>query len=245
MTLPITIGILAKNEQDDLPGCLAQCQFAREVIVLVDRSSTDRTLEIAREANAKIIIAELESFADAHNQIQEAATEEWVLSLDADERLTPELLSSIKGFIGSSEKYAGAYVLRQDVFLGRRLRHGDASDWFLRLGKKAAGKWHRPVHEVWETNEPVTKLAGILEHYSHKNSADYLQKMEFYTDLDASRSQERAAWWQMIIYPIAKFIKVYFVQLGILDGWPGLVFACLNTRYSYTKRRKLYYRQHA
>ncbi len=237
--LPLTVGILAKNEAEDLPGCLAQVRFAREVVVLVDEASADGTEAIARAAGARVLRQPLRSFAAARNTILGAASNDWVLFLDADERLTPELTASITATV-RKDACQGAELLRQDVFLGKRLRHGDASGWFLRLGTKTAGRWERPVHEVWRIDGSVIQLDGVLLHYAHKSVAEYLKKMEFYTDLDAQSSEPSAGFWQFLVYPIAKFFKVYFLQGGILDGWPGLVFALLNARYSYTKRLKLY-----
>jgi glycosyltransferase involved in cell wall biosynthesis len=237
--LPITIGILAKNEAENLPTCLKQCSFAEEIIVFIDSTSTDQTQQIVKDVGVKMIRAKLESFADARNTILKEASQEWVLFLDADERLTSILIESIEKFVLSPGQNVGAELLRQDVFLGRRLKHGDANIWLIRLGRRNAGFWRRPVHEIWELKGSTTKLNGILEHYSHKSVQDYLRKMEFYTDLDATKTTERSSWWQLPVYPLMKFIKVYIFQLGILDGWPGLVFAYLNARYSFTKRRKL------
>lgn len=237
--LPLTIGILAKNEAEEMPACLAQCSFASEVVVLVDTSSTDQTYSIAQTAGARVYRAKLESFADARNYILDQAKQDWVLFLDADERLTPELIASIGQLIAQPEQYVGAELLRQDIFLGRRLRHGDANSWLLRLGKRASGSWQRPVHEIWSIDGPIIRLKGVLDHYAHKDVAEYLRKMEFYTDLDAIRSSEQSSWWQLPVYPVLKFLKVYIFQLGLLDGWAGFVFAYLNARYSFVKRKKL------
>lgn len=241
--LPVAVGILAKNEAADLPDCLRQCDFAHETIVLVDTASTDDTEAIARAAGATVLRQTLRSFAEARNAVLAQATAPWVLFLDADERLTPELRRSVEAFLAAPGPAAGAWVHREDVFLGRRLRHGDANVWLLRLGRTDAGTWQRPVHEVWEIAGPTVRLDGVLEHYSHRSVAEYLRKMAFYTDLDA-QSGERAAWWQLVAYPVAKFVSVYVVRLGVLDGWPGLVFALLNARYSFTKRWKLYRASH-
>ena len=237
--LPLTVGILAKNEQEDLPACLEQCGFANEVVILVDTDSSDRTEAIARTSGATVIKRPLQSFAAARNTILQHASNDWVLFLDVDERMTSELTRSIQDFLRNPGVYLGAEILRQDVFLGRQLRHGDANGWFLRLGCTDAGRWERAVHEVWEINGPITRLTGVLQHFAHKSVAEYLRKMEFYTDLDAQDTSVTAYWWQLVIYPVLKFLKVYILQQGFLDGYPGLVFAILNARYSYTKRRKL------
>ncbi|MCA9388848.1 glycosyltransferase family 2 protein [Candidatus Berkelbacteria bacterium] len=238
MAVNLTVGILAKANDPDLFDCLSQLVFAAEVIVVVDGKKTDPSGLVASQSGAKVIEQKLESFADSRNLILTEAKYDWVLYLDTDERLTPELKKSIQEVVRNNQ-INGGRILRQDVFLGRQLRHGDSSIGLVRLGKKQAGKWVGRVHEVWELSGEVIDLTGQLKHFAHKSVASYLEKMEFYTDLEVKKATRPSAWWQLLVYPVAKFIKVYFVQLGILDGWPGLVFASLNARYSFVKRKKL------
>ncbi len=234
----LTVGIIARDEETDLPGLLAQLGFAEAVVVVVSAESRDRTATLARAAGAAVHALPFTDFSAARNAVLDAAPTEWVLFLDADERLTPALTAAVAQFVAAPGAAAGALVHRQDVFLGRRLRHGDADGWFLRLGKRTAGRWVRPVHETWELPGETVRLDGILEHHSHKSVGEYLRKMEAYTDLEAATG-EQAHWWQLVAYPAAKFVRVYLIQGGILDGWQGLVFAALNARYSFAKRWKL------
>lgn len=238
MAIGLTVGILTKSEDQDLRACLDQLAFADEIIVLVDGKKTDPSGILAKKMGARVFAQKLVSFADSRNLILDKSKYDWVLYLDTDERLTPALEKSIIETVRKNQ-VEGGRILRQDVFLGRQLRHGDSSVRLIRLGRKDAGRWVGLVHEVWKIKGEIVDLEGFLQHFAHKSVASYLEKMEFYTDLEVKKATQSAAWWQLLTYPVAKFIKVYFWQLGFLDGWPGLVFASLNARYSFTKRKKL------
>lgn len=242
--LALSVCLLTKNEEKLLATVLERVSFADEIVIL-DTGSTDRTLEIARQFQAKILQGPLASFAEARNQLLAAARHDWVLFLDGDEVVTPELAQSLTDFISQPGSYVAAQIRFENIFLGRRLRHGDGSGWMVRLGRRTAGRWEGAVHERWQLTGPVKQLSGTLLHYSHADVGEYLQKTDFYTDKDADDYRGGPArWLDRFIYPVAKFIKVYFFQLGLADGWPGLVFAYLNARYSYYKRLKIYQKSH-
>jgi len=238
--LPLSVCLLTKNEAEIIDETLGKVDFADEILIL-DTGSTDRTVEIAKLRGAVVTKGTLESFADARNQLLDQAKNEWVLFLDADEHISPELAKSLKNFLDNPGSYVGARIPFRNVFMGRQLKHGDGTGRILRLGKKAAGRWQGAVHEVWALNGQIKDLDGWLIHYSHANVDEYIQKTEFYTDKEASSHHgRRGNILDIGLYPIAKFIKVYFFQLGILDGYPGLVYAFLNSRYSFIKRKKIY-----
>lgn len=238
--LPLSVCLLTKNEAEVIEETLSKVDFADEILIL-DTGSTDSTVDIARSLGAVVTEGTLESFADARNQLLDQARNDWVLFLDADEHVTPELAQSIRGFLEQSADYVGGRIHFGNVFMGRQLKHGDGVGWILRLGRKSAGRWKGAVHEVWELEGSVKELDGWLTHYSHADYQEYISKTDFYTDKEATSYQgKKGSLIAIATYPIAKFIKVYFFQLGILDGYPGLVYAWLNSRYSYIKRKKIF-----
>lgn len=243
--LPISVCLLTKNEARDLPEALRPLGFASEIIIN-DTGSTDMTVAIARQLGAKVLESgTLESFADERNKLLDAADNEWVLFLDADERVSAEFVTALQHFLAEPAEFVGARIRIENVFMGRQLHHGDGAQWYLRLGKKDAGRWQGRVHETWQLAGPLTRIAGPIAHYSHADIAEYLAKTDFYTDKDAVAYTGRPEKWiNLLLYPIAKFVKVYLGQKGFLDGWPGFVYALLNARYSYTKRLKIYRATH-
>lgn len=239
----LTAIVLAKNEETNIKKCLESLMFANETIV-VDDQSTDKTVKIAKEMGVAVYSHALKNnFAGQRNFALSKAKNDWVLFVDADERVTPELSNEIKTAIKGCD-YHGYYLLRRDTFCGKEMRHGESGTMrLLRLARKDRGKWQRAVHETWAVHGKVGELCSPLLHYPHPTIASFLKKINMYSSLHASvlyreRVQSNAA--QFIIYPIGKFLVNYFVRLGFLDGMPGLIMALMMSFHSFLARGKLY-----
>ncbi|MEK7565928.1 MAG: hypothetical protein AAB506_02700, partial [Patescibacteria group bacterium] len=129
---------------------------------------------------------------------------------------------------------------RRDVFWGKELKHGEAgSIKLLRLGKKDAGEWQRKVHEVWQINGPTKTLNNYLYHYPHPTISEFLSSINNYTDIDILE-QKKFSYFRLIFNPPGKFIYNYFLKLGFLDGYPGLVYAFMMSFHSLLVRVKMW-----
>lgn len=241
----LTVGILTYNEEQDLPRALASVAFANEIII-VDAGSTDKTITLAEQAGAKVIHnGPTKDYAQAHNRVLEEAQSPWVLFVDADEEVSPELAKTIQQAIKQEGEIKGFLISRRDYFLGRLLRYGNTADAFVRLARKDAGRWQRPIHEVWDIKGKIGALNGYLYHYSHPSIQEFMEKANRYTEIDAQTAYaagERSGFFSLLIYPLAKFVTVYIGKRGFLDGTHGLIFALLDASYSFLKRAKIWQR---
>ena len=248
--LPLSAVLITLNAASQLEACLASLAFADEIVV-VDSGSTDATMEIARRHGARVITKEWLGFGAQKQFAVEQAAHDWVLCLDADERVTPILQASIAKTLGTqpSPAHATWRMARANVFMGRVLRHGEGyPDWNLRLFDRRRARWSDdPVHENVAPSPGTTvgALGGDLTHESSETLAAYLAKQNRYTDLQAARLFEqgqRASALRIVLAPLVRFIKFYVFRLGFLDGVPGLVhilIGCQNSMLKYAKLREL------
>ena len=242
----LTAVVLTKNEEKNILDCIANLSFCDEVVV-VDDNSTDRTVEIAKKLKANVLMRSLNGdFAAQRNFALEKAKGEWVLFVDADERVSSKLTKEIQEVLRlpKSLEYNGFLLKRRDFMWGRELKHGETGDIkLLRLTRRNTGRWEGRVHEIWNVQGDIGILQHPLLHYPHQTVTDFLQEINFYTDL---RSQElyekgvKAYWWSIIFYPKLKFFINYFVQQGFRDGIPGLVLAFMMSFHSFLVRGKLW-----
>ena len=242
--------LITKNAATQIDACLASLAFADDIVV-VDSGSTDDTAAIARRHGARVIVHDWLGFGPQKQFAVEQARHDWVLCLDADERVTPALQASIVKTVGGQGSSAihACRMARANVFMGRVLRHGEGyPDWNLRLFDRCHARWSDdPVHEhvVPAAGVNVGTLAGDLMHESSETLSSYLSKQNRYTDLQAQRLHEqgkRASAVRMALAPLARFLKFYVFRLGFLDGAPGLVhilIGCQNSLMKYAKLREL------
>ena len=244
--------IITKDAASQIEACLASVAFADEMLV-VDCGSTDATLEIARRHGARVLHQDWLGYGAQKQFAVEAAAHDWVLCIDADERVTPKLQGNIAETLVSQRSQAYR-MARANVFMGRVLRHGEGyPDWSLRLFHRGHARWRDdPVHEsvVPGTGVDVGTLAGDLMHESSETLASYLAKQNKYTSLQAERLFERGEGASaarnaacIVLAPLVRFIKFYIVRLGFLDGVPGLVhitIGCHNSMIKYAKLRELH-----
>jgi glycosyltransferase involved in cell wall biosynthesis len=239
----ISTVVLTKNEEKNIKNCLQSVKWCDEIII-VDDCSDDQTVKIAKKMGAKVFSRRLKGdFAAQRNFALRQAQGEWVLFVDADERVPDQLAAEIKQAI-ENEKVNGFFLKRQDFFRGKRLQHGEtASIRLLRLGRKGVGRWQRRVHETWEVRGELGELKEALFHYPHPTLTEFLEEVNFYSSLNAQeflRKGKRAGLIQIIAYPPGKFLQNYIFRLGFLDGTPGAIVALMMSFHSFLTRAKLY-----
>jgi glycosyltransferase involved in cell wall biosynthesis len=239
---PLSVVIITKNAATQLAACLASAAFADEMLV-VDSGSDDGTADLAAKHGARVIQKpEWLGFGAQKQFAVEAARHDWVLCLDADERVSGPLHASILAALAapSAEAYA---MPRCNRFMGRWLRHGEGyPDWSLRLFDRRHARWSDdPVHEKVLVDTPIARIEGDLLHDSAETLAGYLDKQNRYTSMQAEilfKAGKRAGVAQLLLSPALRFFKFYFLRLGFLDGTPGLVhiaIGCCNSFHKYAK----------
>lgn len=245
MTKRLSVAIITLNAADQIEACLASAAFADEIVV-VDSGSIDGTPDIAARYGAHVIAHPWAGFGRQKQVAVEAARHDWVLCLDADERVSEALRADIEREL-VSPRFAAYTMPRRNRFMGRWLRHGEGyPDLSLRLFDRTRARWSDdPVHEKVLTDAPVGRLRGDLLHESETSIAQYLEKQNRYTTLQAEQMfarGKRAGLRHLVLNPLARFVKFYVVRRGFLDGAPGLVhiaIGCFNTFLKYAKTRDL------
>jgi len=239
----LSVVVITKNEEDNIGRCLDSVRFADELIV-VDSGSTDKTVVIAESYQAKILYPQWQGFGPAKQAGVEKASGEWILSIDADEEVTPELAGEIKSKIENDNGTCGYYFKRKTKFLGKWILHcGWYPDYVLRLFQKQKGKFDNAiVHEKVVTNGPVDYLNSELLHYSYPDLEHYLKKFNRYTTMgaeEAFRNGRKAKLTDIVINPAASFVKHYFLKQGFRDGLEGFVLSSLSSMSVMVKYSKL------
>lgn len=244
--MKISAIILTKNEEKNIEKCLESLSWCDEIIIVDDYSEDNTSLVISRQSlvvrnKIKIFKRHLDGdFAAQRNFGLEKASGNWDLFVDADEVITKKLADEIKKVISSNMN--GYYIKRQDYFLGRWLKHGETGQAkFLRLAVKGAGRWKGKVHEVWEVDGKADELTNPILHYPHQTVSEFLRDINWYTDLVAQYWKEQGrkmGFWEIVIYPLGKFIQNYIFRLGFLDGTAGFVLAALMSFHSFLARSK-------
>ena len=238
---PLSVVVITKNAAAQLAACLDSASFAEELLV-VDSGSSDGTAALAAQRGARVMQKEWLGFGAQKQFAVEAARHDWVLCLDADERVSAPLRVSILAVL--SAPAAQAYAMpRRNRFMGRWLSHGEGyPDWSLRLFDRRHARWSAdPVHEKVLTDAPVARLAGDLLHDSAETLAGYLDKQNRYTSMQAEalfNAGKRAGLAQLLLSPLLRFVKFYVLRLGFLDGTAGLVhivIGCCNSFHKYAK----------
>lgn len=240
----ISVIVITRNEEANLPECLTSVTWADEVIV-VDSGSTDRTREIAGAHGAKVVPHEFQGFGPQKEYALSLASTPWVLSLDADERVPGELREEIRTVVGGDPREAGFSLRRQNYFLGHLIRHGGwQRDWVVRLFRRERARFTPvPVHEKVVLEGDVGRLAHPLIHYPYRSLDEYFHTCDLYTSLAAGWLAEQgkvARWHHLLFRPLGKFIRMYLLERGFLDGYPGLVLSVLSTFYVFSRYARLW-----
>jgi glycosyltransferase involved in cell wall biosynthesis len=239
---PLSAVLITRNAAAVLDACLDSLRFADE-IVIVDSSSSDRTLEIAARHGARVVQKEWLGFGRQKQYAVDQAKHDWVLCLDADERVSPALAASIGNALGApvSPVYR---MRRRNRFLGKWLSHGEGyPDWSPRLFNRLNARWSDDlVHEKVIYAVTPGSLEGDLMHDSSDDLAAYLDRQNRYTTLAARQAYElgkSSGVLHLLLSPVVRFFKFYILRLGFLDGVPGLLHISIGCMNSYLKYAKL------
>jgi len=234
----LTAAIIARDEEQHIEGCLRSVAFADEMLVLVDAATRDGTRELARAAGARIAERVFDNFARQRDAALQLAQGEWVLFVDADERVTPDLRDEVLARIAEPTGCRGFWIARSNYLMGRVVRNaGWSPDYQLRLLERGAAHFdpQRVVHEVPIVDGPVGHLAAPLVHYNYRSLAEFVRKQERYCRLDAQRwrgtcgrPRKRA----LVGQPVREFWRRFVTLRGYREGPLGLVLSVLLAWYS-------------
>ena len=232
MPKTLSVALITKNEAVNLPRTLASVHWANE-IVIVDSGSTDATLEIARNAGARVFEESWKGFAAQKNSAIAHSTGDWILSLDADEEVSPELAQEIQALLAGEPAFNAWRIPRLNHFLGRPLRHGGYwPDPKLRLFRRGAARFaERPVHETMVSDGAAGRLKAPLIHHCYPTLNDYVEHMNRYSSIAAealvTSGRAGTSWfwvaWNAVLNPAATFLYNYVFRLGFLDGRAGFL----------------------
>lgn len=239
----VSVTIITLNEAQNLREALQSVAWADEIVV-VDSGSTDQTREIARQFTERVLAREWPGYSAQKNFAADQARHDWILSLDADERVTGALASDIRHRMSGEPDAQGYRMPRVSHYLGRWLR---STDWYpdyqLRLYDRRHGRWNgRPVHESVAVEGRVGMLRHELQHHPYRDISHHLQTIDRYTTL-AARAMfaegRRTGPLGLYLHPVAAFLRNAFVRKGLLDGSAGLTVSALNAYYVFLKLAKL------
>jgi glycosyltransferase involved in cell wall biosynthesis len=239
--------IITYNEADRIEACVRALAFCDEVLV-VDSHSSDGTRERAAALGARVIERDWPGYRSQKQFAVEAARYDWVLCVDADERVTGALREELTALRAAGfADHAGWSVPRITDYFGRFLRHGNAyPDRLVRLFDRRRGGWGGDeIHENTRVAGRIGRLHGHLEHFSYRSLGDHQQRMARYAELMAAALYargKRCGLFPVVINPLWRFVRGYLLRLGFLDGWRGLVFALIESGYVRRKYLGLYFR---
>ena len=247
----ISIIIITENEERNIERCLRSVQWADELIV-VDAFSTDKTHEIVHRMGGVMFQHRWEGFAIQKQFALDQASGDWVLSLDADEEVTPELAAEIRALILGNQQADGYHIPRKSYFLGEWIRHGG---WYpgyqVRFFRRTAGKViQRPVHEGFSIDGTIGYLSSPINHYTYHSLQQYIEKLNDYTSLDVlnkigPKGKKEIGWTHFVFHPVSLFIRKYFLQKGFKDGYRGFLIAVYSAFYNLLLYAKCWEYQHA
>lgn len=242
--MKLSVVISAWNEEDKLGRCLKSVAWADERIV-VDNSSTDGTAEVAKTHGATIFWRPNNPMLNVNKNFGfTKATGDWILNLDADEEVTPQLAKEIKTAV--SKDVVGYWIPRKNIIFGRWIEHGLWwPDKQLRLFQAGRGRFPcRHVHEYLEVEGPTGELYEPYVHYNYETVSQFIRKMDtIYSESEVQklvRTNYQLSWYDAIRFPVSDFVKIFFAQEGYKDGLHGLVLAALQAFYSFVVFAKLW-----
>ena len=240
----VSVTIITKNEAEHIGAAIDSVRWADEIIV-VDSGSTDDTVALAKARGARVEHRDWTGYLDQKTYAQGLAAHDWILSLDADERVTPALASEVQALLRSEPLRRGYRVPRVLFHLGRWIRTTDHyPDYQLRLYDRRAGAWQGDyVHESVKIPGPMGYLKGELEHYSYRDLADQFDRINHYTTLAARKMHgqgRRSGFVQLVLQPPAAFLRSYILRWGFLDGTAGFLLSALGAYSVFLKFAKLW-----
>jgi glycosyltransferase involved in cell wall biosynthesis len=246
-SLELSVVIITKNEAGNISGALDSVSWIDDVVV-VDSGSTDDTLAIARKYTTRIFSRNWEGYGEQKNYATGLTKHDWILSLDADERLSTKLTEEIKKLMRNGPTFQGYRIPRTNHYLGSWIR---STDWHpdhqLRLYDRRVSTWNtRFVHESVSVKGRIGKLKGELLHYAYRDLSHHLSTIDRYTTLAAKQmaiENKRATWVRLLVHPMLVFLRNYVWRRGFLNGIPGLIISLMNSYYVLLKFVKLWENQ--
>jgi glycosyltransferase involved in cell wall biosynthesis len=243
--LPVSVIILTKNEEPNLPGCLASLKWAAQVVV-VDSVSTDRTVVVARKGGAEVHVNPWPGFTAQRNYALSKCRQPWILSVDADERVAPDLLEGIRALLASGPQRRGYRVREVNEYFGRWLRHGgiypgEHMIFFRREGARYESG-NADVHEGVRIDHPG-RVRGHLVHHAYPSVELALEKLNGYTSVEAQgrlKTGGRAGYGDLLVRGPHRFLKNYLWKGGWKDGVQGLLYCYLTGYYTFCFHLKIW-----
>ena len=239
----VTATVITLNEAAHIDACLDSLAWADDILV-VDSGSTDGTPDRARAKGARVIVRDWPGYAHQKNFAAGEARHDWILSVDADERVPPELAAEVRRILATEPAPAGFRIPRVAWHLGRWIR---TTDWYpdpqLRLYDRRRARWRaRPVHESVGADGAVGRLRHELQHYAYRDISHHHATMDRYTTLAANAMAgegRHASLFDLLMHPAFAFLRNYVLRRGVLDGAPGLIISSMNAYYVFLKFAKL------
>ncbi|MBI2007126.1 MAG: glycosyltransferase family 2 protein [Candidatus Blackburnbacteria bacterium] len=248
MKAKITAIVITKNEEKNIENCLESIRWCDEIII-VDDYSEDHTAEIAKSFGVLVYKRHLnDDFAGQRNFGLEKAKGDWVLFIDADERVSDLLREEVIKLLSNKvTKYNGFYLKRRDFIWGRELRHGETGNVkLLRLAKTGTGRWRRAIHETWQVTGKTGELKNPLLHYPHQTLREFIADIDWMSTLHARENKKegkRSGLFKIIFFPKFKFFDSWVLKRGFLDGTPGFMAAMIMSLHSFLAWSKLWLAQ--
>lgn len=230
----LSVVIITLNEEDRIEDALKSCRDVADEVVVVDSYSTDRTCEIAEQYGARVYKNKFEDYGSQKNAALDKASYEWILNLDADERISEELKQELAAFKQRDDVEAAGFLInRKTFYLGRWIKH---SGWYpdrkLRFFRKSKSRWRGRVHEALILDGQTERMGGDILHYTYRDMTDHINRLNRYSQMqshDIAKKNKKLLLLRAILLPPVTFIRFYFWKMGILDGFPGFVIALVSS----------------
>lgn len=242
--MKISAVIITYNEAERLPAALKSLEGVVSEIIVVDSHSIDETVKIARSFGCRVFERGWTNYADQKNFGHSQASYPWILSLDADERLSPELREEIISLLPTEPDCAGFSMPRRVFYLGRWIRHGG---WYpdrrVRLFRRDRAHWEGEyVHEKLVIEGEIRELKGDILHFTYRNITDHMRRINHFSELGAKKlyaRRKKCRWYHLTLLPWLRFIRNYIFLGGFLDGFPGLVISVMSSYALFARYAKL------
>ncbi len=242
--MEISVVIITHNEEKRLEPALRSVEGVASEIIVVDSLSSDDTVKIAQKYTDKVFKRKWTNFADQKNYANEQTSFPWILSLDADERLSPRLRQEILQLKKGEPRCAGFSMPRQAFYFGKWIRH---SGWYpdrkVRLFRKDNARWEGEyIHEKLVVEGKIEKLEGSIYHFTYQNISDHLARINRFSDLGAKKlyaQKKKCRWYHLVFLPLFRFIKSFFLKAGFLEGYAGLIISVLHGYAIFVRYAKL------
>jgi len=242
--MEISVVIITYNEEERLEGALKSVADLADEVIVVDSFSSDDTLKVAKKYTKRVYRRKWTNFADQKNFANSRASFSWILSLDADERVSPELGEEICRIKEDEPECFGFSIPRQVFYIGKWIRH---SGWYpdrkIRLFRKEEARWEGEyIHEKLVIKGKIEKLKGSIHHFTYRSIAEHLARINKFSRLGAQKlyaQKKKSRWYHLAFLPFFRFTKSFFFRLGFLDGFAGLVISVLNGYAAFIRYAKL------